>query len=46
MLTITFGIGLTLVLVAKTLLIKQLDMGTMSPGWIAVYHASQPASSI
>jgi hypothetical protein len=49
MLTITLGLALTLVLVARAVTVgarQSLDMGTMSPQWIIVHHASQPSSSI
>jgi hypothetical protein len=49
MLTVTLGIALTLVLTAKAVIASRRnshDMGTMSPGWVVVNHASEPASSI
>ena len=49
MLTVTFGLALTLVLAAKALTISRrqnLDMGTMSRQWVLVNYASQPAPSI
>jgi hypothetical protein len=49
MLTVTFGLALTLVLVAKAVTISgrhSLDMGTMSRQWVMIHHASQPAPSV
>ena len=49
MLTITLGLALTLVLVARAVSVsarQHLDMGSMSPQWVLVHHASPTASSI
>lgn len=48
MLTVTFGLALTLVLVAKATVWGKrhgAELGTMSEHWVQAHHASQPASS-
>lgn len=48
MLTITFGIGLTLIILTKAVLTSRHKngLGAMSHQWVAVHSAAQPSSSI
>ena len=46
--TITFGIGLTLIIVTKAVLARHHseDWGKMGQQWVAIPHTSQPTPSI
>ena len=49
MLTFAFGVALTLVWLTRALAVSgrhRLEMGVVSPHWVAAHNASQPTSNI